>query len=361
MKGYEFSFFALYPYLIISIVFLLSSTKYIKNGPKIIFVILMLFTCLRYNVGWDYFAYVDLIKGNIVTIVNSRFEPLSILVFLCAKYLNFYPLVFIFFGYLTLKLTQLTINKYSVDPVISWVVFYSLPLFYFASLSTIRQSIAAAFILFSYNYIINKKTILFLLMILIASLFHVSAIAGLLLLPLAKIPVSLKFNWILLGLSFLLSPILKNLLLNINLGFPILTTLKYYINANITGSTILQYLYYAIGVTNLLFYKKLTEKSEENKQLIAITTAGLFIYNLLSFEPVSAGRISAFFLIFWILIIPHYANFFKEWQRPFVRFTVSLFLILISFAYLNIYISAYQNKVLEKISFLPYKVWFNNL
>lgn len=361
MKGYEFSLFDLYPYLIISIAFLLSSTKYIKNGSKIIFVILTLFTCLRYNVGWDYFAYVDLIKGNIVAIINSRFEPLNLLVFILAKYLNFYPLVFIFFGYLTLKLTQLIITKYSVDPIISWVVFYSLPLFYFASLSTIRQSIATAFILFSYNYIINKKTALFLLMILIASLFHVSAIAGLLLLPLTKIPVSLKLNWILLGLSFLLSPILENLLLNVNLGFPILATLKYYINANISGSTILQYLYYAIGITNLLFYKRLTEKSATNKLLITISTAGLSIYNLLSFEPVSAGRISAFFLIFWILIVPHYTSFFKEWQRPFVRITVSLFFILVSFAYLNIYINAYQNRKLEKISFIPYKVWFNNL
>lgn len=354
-------FFDLYPYLIISVALLMCSTKYIKNGSKIIFILLILITCLRYNVGWDYFAYVDIIKGNIASIINSRYEPLSLLVLLCAKYLNFYPLVFVFFGYFTLKLTQLIITKYSEDPVISWVVFYSLPLFYFASLSTLRQSLATAFILLSYNYIINKRTILFLFLIVIASLFHVSAIAGLLLHPLAKIPITLKLNWILFGLSFLLSPILENLILNINIGFPLLTTFKYYINANTTGSTTLQYLYYTIGVINLLFYKKLTEKSETNKLLITITTVGISIYNLLIFEPVSAARISAFFLIFWILIIPHYASLFKEWQRQFVRFSVSFLFILISFVYLNIYITAYHNKVNEKISFLPYRVWINNL
>jgi hypothetical protein len=254
-----------------------------------------------------------------------------------------------------------TISRYSLDPSISWIVFFSLPLFFLASLSTIRQSLATAIIFFSFHYLKEKKELIFLILIIISSLIHYSAVFGIFLWPLSKIHIGRWTNFVLLITSFFMGFIVENIISLIQSDLSIFKVLQFYLKADYKSSTILQYIYYTIGVINLIFYKKLVRDDTNSSKYITITNFGLIFYNLLSFEPVSAGRISAFFLIFWILLIPKYLSFFKQTDRALVKlFTLGL-CILISLSYLYLYINAYNANILEKISFLPYKTWINNL
>ena len=357
---YKFLFFDLWPYFIISIIFILCYTYKIKNSSLILYYTLLIFCILRFNIGWDYITYVEEIKAGPVSILESRFEPLSKLVFLISAFLNFYPLTFIFFGWITLLLIYKSINKNSITPTISWLVYYSLPLFFFASLSTIRQSIATALLLYSYEYLKEKKDIKFILTISVATLFHISGLIGLLFWIIVKYPLNKKYNIILFIFPLFANNIIINIIERAFLENGFFSALSWYLKAENEGTSKLQYLYYILGIINLFFYDKLIRLDKSNRIMISFVTFGVFIFNVLSFEPISATRISAFFLIFLMYLIPYYSKIFPN-ARKIIEQSLVLILIAISFFYLWIYIDTYIKNESVKISFIPYEFWFYNL
>lgn len=356
---YVFSFIDLWPYLLIAFVFLLCLFLKSKNNSKIIFLTLFVFCSLRYDVGWDYMSYISDLDTGFDEILNSRYEFLSKYVFLLGSFLNFYPIVFIIFAYLTLKIVYDSIKQYSTNPLLSWVVYYSMPLFFFSALSTIRQSLATVIVFYSYRFVKEKKYFFFLLTILIGSLFHISAVVGLLILPLVLFPISKIKNVILFVLSFFISTLLYNYLINLNAEISSLTRLQSYIlNDENVKPNMITYLYYAIGIFNLLFYEKLISYNQNNKDFITLFNFGLIMLNLLSFEPISSLRISAFFMMYLVYLVPYYVKFFIPSDRVIVQFSIITIFLSLSFFYIYLYIKSYNEFLLVKISFVPYKFWF---
>jgi len=361
---YNFSFFDLWPYIFITSAFIVCINYNFRNSSKIIYLILLIFTILRFDVGWDYFSYVAEIKEGVEYLKNSRYEPLSNSIFILSAILKFYPITFIIFGWLTLFFVLKSINNFSVKPVVSWLVYYSFPLFFFASLSTIRQSLATVIILYSYKFLKDKKNFNFLISILIATLFHSSAILGILLWPIVKFKFNKTINIVLFISSFIfpffLNEIIINLAGRIVTGTSSFSGYIWYLNNETEGTTKLQYLYYAIGIFNLIFYNQLSKLNSENKDFLNFVNIGIVIFNMLSFEPISATRISAFFLIFLIYIIPYYPVIFKKYRQV-IKPIIFILLLSISFFYLWLYIDSYESGEISKISFIPYKFWFNNI
>ncbi|QBN19800.1 EpsG family protein [Flavobacterium nackdongense] len=361
---YNFSIFDLWPYAIISLVFLFCFNNKKGNNSKIIFITLFLFSALRYDIGWDYMSYLEEIQGGINELKLSRFEPLSKAILIFSAITNFYPFTFIVFSFVILIFVKYAIDKYSYNSTISWLVFYSLPLFFFASLSTLRQSAATALILYSFTFAKEKKFIYFIICIILASSFHSSGIIGLFILPLVILKIDKKINILLLISSFLFASITKEFLEDYFYGFSIFERFtEVYVGSEASqtsGSSSLQYLYYLIAVFNLLFYNKLVSFNEMNKLFISISNFGVVVFNLLIFEPISALRISAFFLIFWIFLFPYYGRIFSKKISIVVSSSLVFVLIALSFFYVNMYINSYENRIQEKVSFLPYKFWWDN-
>lgn len=360
---YNFNLFDLWPYILITVIFFFCFISKAKNKSKIIYFILFVFTIFRFDVGWDYSAYVAEINKGTDYLINSRYELLSKAIFILSSTLKFFPLTFIIFGWLTLLLVHKSIIKNSNKPVLSWLVFYSLPLFFFASLSTLRQSLATVFILYSYTFLKENKNIKFFTTIAIASLFHSSGILGLLLWLIYKFPMNKTANVIMLIISFAFPIYFNDLLLvwaeKITGSSSFFSSYVWYVENESEGTTMLQYLYYFFGIFNLIFYKRISRLNFENRNYLNIVTIGIVIFNLLSFSPIAATRISAFFLIFLIYIIPNYPLLFKK-HKEIVQFILIILLIAITFIYLWIYIDAYENGITSKISFIPYKFWFIN-
>ncbi|WP_195760023.1 EpsG family protein [Flavobacterium sp. LC2016-23] len=320
---------------------------------------LFIFCALRYDVGWDYMSYIEDLDTGFDELLDSRYEFLSKCVFLLGSFLNFYPLVFIIFAYLTLKIVYDGIKQYSINPLLSWVVYYSMPLFFFSALSTIRQSLATVIVFYSYRFAKEKKYLFFLLTIFIGSLFHISSIIGLLILPLVLWPLNRTKNIIFFISSFFISTLLYNYLINLNAGISSLTRLQSYIlNDENVKPNMITYLYYAIGLFNLLFYEKLVSFNARNKDFITLFNFGLIMLNLLSFEPISSLRISAFFMLYLIYLVPYYVKFFISSDRMIVQFSIITGFLLLSFFYIYLYIKSYNEFLLAKTSFVPYKFWF---
>jgi len=356
---YEFFLFDLWPYFLIACVFLYCNYTNSRYSSKLIFISLLTFSVLRYDVGWDYTAYRTVIESGFDNIVDSRYEFFSKYIFLIGSYLNFYPIVFAIFSFLTLRIVYTSINKYSINPVLSWLVFYSFPLFFFASLSTIRQSLATMLIFYSYKYVIEKKYIKFFIILIVAMSFHISSIVGVLLLPIIIFPISKLTNIILFIGSFYVSKII--LLFMINSDFVFLRVFQNYIGYEEAKPELISYLYYGFGIFNLLYYNKLSKINPQNKVIISLINIGLVLFNILSFEPITSLRVSAFFLIFLIYLIPYYVEIFNKQSRALVKNILVMSFLSLSSMYLYMYINNYGNGVIEKVSFLPFKFWFNNL
>jgi hypothetical protein len=355
---YNFLFTDLWPYALIALFFLFCNLFKPKYSSKIIYLILFIFSALRYDIGWDYTAYVSEIESGYDSIMNSRFEILNKYIFLIGSYLNFYPIVFAIYSFLMLRIIYYSINKYSVNPLLSWLVFYSMPLFFFASLSTIRQSLAMILVFYSYKYVIEKKQIIFFAIIFIATLFHTSAIVGVLLFPIMIFPIGKITNIILFLGSFFIGEVIITFINATD--FFLLSKIQTYLRLGQAEPELINYLYYAFGIFNLLFYNKLVKLNSQNMFIITIINFGLVLLNLLSAEPITSLRISAIFLMFLIYLVPYYVLIFNKRSSKLVsNILVSGFLSL-SFFYIFLYINGYKNGVLDKVSFLPYKFWFNH-
>lgn len=356
---YKFEFIDLWPYLIILLVFLYCLPYMRRNrvNSALIFGVLLLFTILRYDVGWDYFMY----RYQIQTGEVSRFEFLSRQIFGFAHWVGFFPLAFFFFGFFILWFTKVIIDRFSVNTILSWAVFCCYPQFFLASLSTIRQSLAAAIIFYSFRFCYDRKPLYFLLCIGIASLFHTSALAGIILYPLVRMEFGRKFNVILFSISFFISEMIKNVIFPLIASQNLNSQIKFYLDTNFKPPTLIPYLIALITAINLLFYKRLVELDPDNKKFITITTVGAALYNILVFEPNTALRISSFFLIFWAFLFPWYGSLLKEKNYNLNSVVLVLVWFFVFFAFMSIYITAYQSGITEKISFLPYKFWFDNL
>ncbi len=339
--------------------FLLIRSKY-KHNSSFIFVVLLIFSVFRYDVGWDYLPYWNEITSVNSNLLESRYEPLSRIIMYIGYRLGFIPFVFIFYSVVTLYLIYYSINKFSNNSKLSWLIYYSFPLFFFASLSTIRQSLALALILFSWRFLSSKKYFYFCLIIALAMLFHYSALIGILLLPIVYFRIEKSVLWILLIFSFFLTQSL-NYLSNLTTNNEVLIRFySQYLTVDSAKASTLHYLYYFIQLIIMINYEKLVKYDHRNKIYIKITTFGIIFYNLLSLEQVTASRLSAFFIIFWIYLIPSLVCVFKPIVNHLIKSFFVIGCIIMVYYFLFLYISAYDKGLLEKVSFLPYRSWLFN-
>ena len=109
------------------------------------------------------------------------------------------------------------IYKYSKNPLLSFLMFIALNYYCFA-FSALRHTMAAAFLVIAYDFIIKKKKLGFLISVVLASLMHRSALIFLIAYPICNLKVRFK-QIFLISISLFISLLLKNSFLNIIFTF----------------------------------------------------------------------------------------------------------------------------------------------
>ena len=161
----------------------------------------IIFFGLRYYTGADWHDYI--IYFNNVTWDDTRYQfGYKILNIICKSIINNY----FFVQFIASSIFICAISKFFIS-YSRWsfvCIFLSLVL-YFSTLfmAQVRQSLAIAIILFGSKFLFEKKNILFVISVLIASLFHITALFSLTLFFL-KIPFSRRIRLILFASSFIL-------------------------------------------------------------------------------------------------------------------------------------------------------------
>lgn len=361
----QVSLFDVWPYLFIMACFfyLEHRFKIVGNSKKYgdyCFLLLYLFSIFRYNVGADYQSYWNFV------IEQSRdsYELLSQIILNIAYQLRFPPVLFFLFSSVTLFSYRFFINKNSANPVLSWCLYFCYPMFFLQDISIIRQAGAMGMVLVAATLCLEKKYVWTLFFLSLAPLFHNSAWIGFLVLlaPLLK-KAGRRDNIIIFGASFILGTIVVNVFLSLFGNLFIASKFLAYIDYGFAKNVTLQYLIYFLVLVNMFFYNRLKNKRNDNVIFMTLVTIGAALFNVFQVESQTAKRLSAFFLIFELLLIPDICDVITEKfnLKTHASKLCMLCLLLLQIYYINLYIVGYNNKVIESPCFVPYDIWWNHL
>lgn len=142
-----------------------------------IFLILFFCSALRFGVGNDYIQYTKIahevsVGGYVVTEIGFN-KLVNFVYFLFGG--EYYEIVFALFAYATLIIFLKAMYEQSVSFSFAFFIFMTMGL-YFQTYNTIRYYLALSLTLYSLRYVIQQEWIKFMLTIMIAALFHKSAL-----------------------------------------------------------------------------------------------------------------------------------------------------------------------------------------
>lgn len=216
--------------------------------------------------------------------------------------------------------------KYSNDIILSYIVYFCFGL-YIISFSGIRQSTAFSITFLSFHYLLRKKYVKFLLIVLLATFIHNSALFFLLVLPINNIRFTPAKTRMAILCIFLLVPYLSVI---IKIIVPFLFGNRYQ-NYEDSGGAITLFLLYTLICSVSLKIKLQNTRDNLIRGLIIIAVA------CQSLGYISTGaitRITFYYSIFFSLLFP---DLIISYSNNRTRSVLSLFisLLLLEFFYLT--------------------------
>jgi hypothetical protein len=283
--------------------------KYVKLILFFLISIIIFFIGLRYRTGADFNGYLIIFDDPLkeYTAVIPK-EPGYVILNRIFKYIfgNYYILQCSITFFVCFSVYKFIV-RYSKYPLVSLFLFI---IFFFDDIlmAQMRQSIALGIVLLSTKYIFNRKIIPFLFMVVLACMFHISAICAI---PLYFL--TWYFNKIISAIAMLASLIFyyKNniLILILSLIAPLLPgrlseiAIKYLNSELYAGQTqgLNTGIYY---IANLLLamFLVLTIKPKDNKMIFFINTIIIAaIITNVSTGLVIIQRLRAYYLVYGII------------------------------------------------------------
>lgn len=364
MISYFIVFFML---MIIPRCFKKSKTNYICS------IILFIFSAIRFDVGWDFRWYYTLAKKinyldyNLFIDKNTVFEEvlrikdqylwhyfrIEFLNKILYKIIWFFQepqLIIIFYSFIIIFFLKKGLDNKKIYNYNVWLFFYVFPIFYFASLSIMRQWSAVAIVFFSYKYVERKKFFKFCICILIASLFHKTAILLLIIYFIPYIKINKNIHILLFISSFFSLKILKGILL---LNIPVISKYRgYVLNLVGEGGKIIYFLIVLLYLGILILIYLDNKFYEKNKVLINYICLGSFIYISLIDLGHLGLRMSQYLIIFILYIFIDIESILKHKIKMSKCFLIIIeFMLIFMFLFYDIYRDI-------RSEFIPYKIFF---
>jgi hypothetical protein len=155
---------------------------------------LFIISSLRWKTGTDWGNYLEFFVSNhsLSDFTTSHFEVgYGLLSFLSKSISTEYSIFLMIFSGLTIFLKGIALKnwRYNQYYLISLLIFFS---YYIGDIFPIRQSLALSIILFSGQFIIQRKLVPFLICVYLASLFHTSSLVFFLAYPISTLHFSTK-------------------------------------------------------------------------------------------------------------------------------------------------------------------------
>nr|BCB22623.1 EpsG family protein [Erysipelothrix rhusiopathiae] len=267
---------------------------------SILFVVIV-FSALRYGIGYDYRNYILRIHGMpLFKQLPLMREFFSYSLFWISHLLGNPQIFFATNAILANYLIFLTIKEHSSDVPKSIWIYLTFPMFFLNSLSVVRNFTAFAIVFYSFKYIRQRTFSKFLICVLLATLFHNSA---LFIIPLYWLyDLNLTRNTKLLSaiaifISVPLLQVLTKLLLpSYSDYFTKISDLK-------AGRATLLVLI-AILLISLVLEKRLVKNNRDNQFYINSLFFAVLVYITYSRFGHFAFRMTEYLYIFILLLVP---------------------------------------------------------
>jgi hypothetical protein len=324
--------------------------KYKANNIFILsiflFFILLMFSGLR-PIGFDSDStgYFEMMKNIVDDNFDGAIEPTFLWITKISYYLlggDYYKRFSLFiYALINISFIVFAIKKLSINLFFS-ILIYALLFYPILTLTQIRFGVASAIFLFAIHNIYNKNLFLYLFQVLIAILFHLSAIMLFPFYLLNGNRINKKYYVFLFILSIIV------IFINTNLKYILLDNLNYFPNFIVDKLYVYLYVYgenskfseinifnsfslfiMSIYLFSLYYIEKF--KSKYSVLLVKILGWGIFLYTLSSFFPTFSIRILNIFGLVSIVLLVEINYLFK--QKYLIYISTGLLLILM---FLNI-------------------------
>lgn len=331
------------PYIFFYLIILfvgLWNTKKINFKYRMLFFTVFIFSALRFDVGYDYENYYKIIL-NLALTNYTQFELIPRYIAELSNYIDFTQLFFIVTSYIIVYSVHYVLKNYSKDYFLSLLIFISIPYFYFVSFSIIRQYCAVAIVFYGIKYIVQRKFSFYVATVIVASLFHYSAIVAVIIYFLNRISLNRVTSIALIISSFFVTSVLLDVIVQI-------PRYASYADYNTGTGTSMQVFLLLMAVVFILFFDAF--KSIEARFYYTVFIVGVCVYSAFILMGEAAARISGYFIIYLILLIPELRYKFKKKQFYLVVILFSMSMYAITF-YLS-YANPHKNHL------VPYQVFW---
>ena len=308
--------------------------RLIKRFCILISIQLILILGLReITIGTDLVNYIPFyekcIKFKELVFLSSRFEVGYILLNIVIGGISGNSYVFLFIvAAISLIPIGYIVYKYSKKPFLSFIIYLAFD-FYSFLFSGLRQGIAFGITFFSYKYIRERKPIKFIICIVIASLFHKSAIIFLPAYWLAKIKMSKK-SIIIFVATFIITFLFRSQIMGI---FIKLFSEDY----SIVKTNSFTYLFCAIItlVFGIVFYKQMIKNNKYSSQYFIFIMMSV-IFLIFTSVGTNMLRISNYYYLFIILFLPEVLDSIEDKKTELlIEYIMFIALIIVFNIYTN--------------------------
>ena len=309
-------------YLIGSIIFiLLIFSTFFKNYEKnttilfLIISILFLLSSIRYEIGTDYSVYYKFFNNvqpfsfdyDYDSGYNS-FEPLFKYIVVILKNVIASPLFyFSLWSFITLSFFYFGIKENSAHYILSLFILYCI--FYHHYLfNTIRQGVVMGIFIYSLKYILNREFFKILMITIFSSLIHTSGILIMVGYYASFIKFKTRFSIILslfISIGIWKTGLGETIFEFIAIQFqPIVPNLYMYVKLFFYEHNFSQILQRILLLVPLIYYYNLLSDDDKYVKLFSIYLIGVIIYFSFGFFGLFITRINMFFRILEIILIP---------------------------------------------------------
>ncbi len=318
------------------------------DGLVAAFTVIFIMASLRFDVGWDYRSYYRLIEKDIKFYDSqfARLEPLNRTLIEISQFFDFTQFYFIVTSFIICFSFYYIFKRFSTDVIVSTLLFLSLPIFFFNSLSIVRQFTAVAIVFYGFQYVRSRMLFRFLVVLVIATLFHKSAlVAAPLYFLYGRKPHFYFFPMIYL-VGFLSSDMLYWLVEHLLPQY-----LKFLDRSIGEGGNKVLLLFQSLGFILLFFINKLQFNKKENDFYFLTFYIGLFVWSGLAQYGHAGFRGSLYYTVFMLLLVPNILIEIK--QKRLLRELV--YISCLFFFVFTLYLGKINPK---KDANLPYRVFF---
>lgn len=299
-------------------------------------VVFILFTSLRYMIGWDYVHYYNVVEYGVDNNITSREEYLTILVVSVARFFNSPFIYFFINACLFFVLFARFIYRHSFNVWLSCAIFLGFPLFYLNSLSVVRTFTAIAVVLYALEFLIKRRIFVYVFLVFIASLFHKAALFSLLFSFFLYVKLS-TLNLIVIAVA---APFFKGLLFSflttlLTLYFP--SYLVYLEPSPVQEGTKAIFVLVFFAVMMLLMRDRFFLKDAKYDLLLNIYIFGVLFYFIFLEFGTLGHRLTLYSTILLTVLLPFAISKIKYQS---IRFSINLSLHLLFISFFCYYLKA---------------------